>query len=300
MTTRVVVIASVLLAGPVSAQELEPRSYSPSPVGTTFVIGGFGRSQGPILMDPSLDVDSVRGDLWIVTPGIGHVFDLAGRQARILAIAPVAWGSVTGELHGHLERQDLTGVVDPRFKLSVGLRNAPALHPAEFARAIRSGTVVGTSVTVVPPLGQYKSTQLVNLGYNRWAFKPEVGASDQVGRWTIEGYAGVWLFTENTAYFPGTSRKHQDPVAAWQGHVSYALPRRSWVAFDGTWFTGGQTRVDDLLNPDLQRNTRVGLTYSVPVSRLQSLKFVYSRGATTTRGSAFNTFNVTWQVIRLR
>src|SRR5262245_2055531 len=300
MTTRVMVIASVLLAGRVGAQELEPRSYSPSPVGTTFVVAGFGRSEGPIFLDPSLDVGNVRGDLWVATPGVGYVFGLAGRQARILAVAPIASGAIRGELHGRPERQNLTGLVDPRFKVSVGLRNAPALHPPEFARAIRGGTVIGTSLTVVPPLGQYKASQLVNLSYNRWAFKPELGVSDQIGRWTVEGYVGAWLFTENDAYFPGSAHKRQDPVAAWQGHVSYALPRRSWIAFDGTWYTGGQTRVDDLLNSDLQRNTRVGLTLSVPLSRLQSLKFVYSRGATTTRGSAFNTFNVTWQLVKLR
>jgi hypothetical protein len=37
-----------------TAQELEPRAYSPSPVGTTFLLGGFGRSEGGILFDPSL------------------------------------------------------------------------------------------------------------------------------------------------------------------------------------------------------------------------------------------------------
>ena len=47
------------------AQELEPRSYSAAPTGTTFIIGGFGRSQGPVLVDPSLDVDNVAGDPWV-------------------------------------------------------------------------------------------------------------------------------------------------------------------------------------------------------------------------------------------
>jgi len=267
MTTRVMVIVVVLAAARAEAQELEPRSYSPSPVGTTFVIGSVGRSQGPIVMDPSLDVDNVKGDLWIATPGVGYVFNLAGRQARVLAITPFAWGAVTGDLHGTAQRQDLTGLADPRFKLSVGLRNAPSLKPAEFARARRDGIIVGASVTIVPPWGQYKSTQLVNLGYNRWAFKPELGVSHQIGRWIIDGYAGVWLFTENDSYYPGTSRKRQSPVGAWQGHVSYALPHRSWIAFDGTWFTGGQSRVDESLNSDLQRNTRLGATLSVPTSR---------------------------------
>jgi hypothetical protein len=299
MTTRVMVIVIALAASRVEAQELEPRSYSPSPVGTTFVIGGVGRSEGPIVMDPSLDVDNVKGDLWIATPGVGYVFDLAGRQARVLAVAPVAWGVVTGDLHAAPQRQDLTGLADPRVKLSVGLRNAPAVKPSEFARATRDGIVIGTSVTIVPPLGQYQSTQLVNLGYNRWALKPEAGVSHQIGRWIIDGYAGVWWFTENHAYYPGHSHKRQSPVGAWQGHVSYALPRRSWVAFDGTWFTGGQSRVDESLNSDLQRNSRLGATLSVPTSKMQSLKFVYSAGAVTRRGSAFHTLNVTWQIVRL-
>ena len=140
---------------------------------------------------------------------------------------------------------------------------------------------------------------MINLGYARWAFKPEVGASRQVGRWTFDGIAGVWLFTENDRYYPRQATRRQNPVAAWQGHVSCALPHRSWMAFDGTWFAGGQTRVDRVVNPDEQRNSRLGATLSVPLSSRQSLKFVYSAGAATRRGSAFDTLNVTWQLVSL-
>jgi hypothetical protein len=278
------------------AQELEPRAYSPSPVGTTFVITGIGRSQGAILLDPSLDVDNVQGDLWIATLGAGRVFAVAGRQARILAVFPVAWGAISGDVGPQPERQDLAGLVDPRFKLSIALRGGPALSPAEFARAPRR-VVVGASVTIVPPIGQYNSAQLVNLGYNRWAFKPEVGVSHQVGRWTFDVYGGVWIFTTNEAYFPGGAHRRQDPVVAWQTHISYSLPRRTWLAFNGTWFAGGQTSVERIASPDEQRNSRLGLTFSVPASGQQSIKFTYSTGATTRRGNDFNTFNVTWQLV---
>ena len=293
--------AALLLLAPrvVLAQELEPRAYSPAPIGTTFVLGGFGRSQGPILLDPSLDVDHVQGDLWIATTGSGHVFNLAGRQARVLAVVPIARGAIAGDVGGQAQRQDLVGLTDPRFKLSIGLRGAPAMRLAEFSRARPRAVVVGASITVVPPWGQYQATQLVNLGYNRWAVKPEVGVSRQVGHWTFEGYAGVWFFRTNPAYYPGDARKRQEPVGAWQTHVAYALPRRTWIAFNGTSFGGGQTRVDDVKNPDLQRNSRLGATVSVPISSRQSLKFVCSTGATTRRGSDFNTFNVTWQLTML-
>src|SRR5262245_11965675 len=149
-------LTAVLLTGATAAaaQELEPRSYSPSPIGTTFVRGGFGRSQGPIVLDPSLDTENVEGDLWITTTGFGHVFGVAGRQARILAVFPIASGSVAGDVHGVAERQPLTGLADPRFKFSVALRGAPALTVSQFARARQRALIIGLGVTVAPPWGQ--------------------------------------------------------------------------------------------------------------------------------------------------
>jgi hypothetical protein len=73
-----------------------------------------------------------------------------------------------------------------------------------------------------------------------------------------------------------------------------------WLAFNGTCFSGGQTRVDGVPGPDLQRNSRLGATLSVPLTGQQSMKFVYRTGATTRLGSDFNTFNVTWQLVGFR
>jgi hypothetical protein len=283
-------------AGSLRAQELEPRTYAPSPVGTTFVLGGFGKSTGGILFDQSLDIDNVQAELWISTFGFGRTFDLFGRQARMLAVFPLAWGDIEGDVHEQFERQELGGLVDPRFKLMFGLVGAPALTRAEFGRLER-GVTVGASITIIPPWGQYDSRALVNLGYNRWAFKPEIGVSRPVGRWTIEGYASAWLFTTNDAFYPGRLVRRQDPVVALQAHASHPLPHRMWIALDATFFAGGDTRVDGTLNPDHQRNSRLGATFSVPIVGQQSLKFVYSTGATTRRGNDFDTVNVTWQLV---
>ncbi len=116
----------------------------------------------------------------------------------------------------------------------------------------------------------------MNLGFNRWAFKPEVGVSHQIGRWTLDGYAGVWYFTMNDEYYPGRAVRRQDPIIAWQTHVTYALPHRAWLSFNGTWFSGGQTRIERVPSRDLQRNSRLGATLSIPISSRQSLKFVDS------------------------
>jgi hypothetical protein len=135
----------------------------------------------------------------------------------------------------------------------------------------------------------------VNLGYNRWAFKPEVGLSRTFDRWTLEGYLGAWFFTTNDEYYPGKARKTQDPILSLQGHVGYALTRRAWLALDATWFGGGQTRVDGRESPDDQRNVRLGAMLSIPVRAADSLKLVYSTGATTRRGSDFDTLTLQWQ-----
>jgi hypothetical protein len=294
---RFVVPALVLVVESALAQELEPRAYSPSPIGTSFFLAGFGGSKGAVLFDPAIDVDNVEADLHVVTAGFGHTFALGSRQARLLAVFPSAWGTIAGEVGGQTQTQEVSGLVDPRIKLSVGLRGAPALDPAAFAKA-PSRTVVGASLTVVPPLGQYDARRLVNLGYNRWALKPEVGVSHPVGRWTVEGYAGVWLFTTNDRSFPGNAEKRQDPLLSLQAHLGYTFSNRVWLALDTTWFAGGQTNVDRLESPDLQRNARLGATLSIPLGRYQSIKIGYSTGATTRRGSDFDSVMATWQLVR--
>lgn len=283
-------------AAPAAAQELEARAYSPAPLGTTIIVGGVGGSQGGILFDPSLDVGDVHADLTLAITGVGYTFDLAGRQTRILAVFPVAWGAIDGSIGATPHRQELRGLVDPRIKLTVGLRGMPALTRAEFARARRQA-MVGASLTVMPPLGDYHANHLINLGYNRWAIKPELGVTRTIGPWTVEGSAGVWLFTTNARFAPGFARKAQDPIGSVQGHVSYAWPNRIWVALDATWFEGGQTRIDGVRSQDLQRNSRLGGTLSMPTFKNHSVKVTYSTGASTRRGTDFDTVNVTWQAI---
>jgi hypothetical protein len=137
----------------------------------------------------------------------------------------------------------------------------------------------------------------VNLGSNRWSVKPEIGVSVPARRWTFDGYAGVWFFTGNDAYYPGTSRHRQDPVFAAQGHVSYTFGRRAWVAVNGTWYAGGQTRVNDGPAAEPYRNTRLGATLSIPITPRQSLKVAYSAGAATRVGADFRTLTGAWQLV---
>ena len=50
------------------------------------------------------------------------------------------------------------------------------------------------------PIGQYDTSQAVNLGTNRWQVTPALALSHRMGRWITELYAGVWLFSDNTEF----------------------------------------------------------------------------------------------------
>jgi hypothetical protein len=290
---------SLAVASAASAQELDARHFSPAPLGTTFVIAGVGESEGAIVFDPSLDIENVHADLDIVTAGFGRVFAWGERQARVLVVAPHAEGTIAGDVGSLPQETQLDGFVDPRIKLTVGLRGAPALAPAEFSRAPRGETVVSAGVTVVPPWGDYEPAQLVNLGYNRWALKPEIGVLRPFGPWTVEGMLGAWLYSRNAEQYPGNAHKRQDPLLSAQAHVSYTWPNRVWLAVDATSFSGGDTRIDGVANPDHQANSRLGMTVSIPFGARHSLKLTYSEGATTRRGNDFESFMVTWQHVKL-
>jgi hypothetical protein len=166
----------------------------------------------------------------------------------------------------------------------------------EFAKLRRRTLIVGTSLSVAAPAGQYDSAKRVNLGTNRWAFKPEVGISYPVSKFDLDAYFGVWLFTRNDDFFPGGRSRTQDPVTALQGHASYTFRPRLWLAADATWYQGGAAAIDEGPSTIRQNNSRAGLTFSVPLGKSQSLKFAYSTGTTSRLGTDFDTIGIAWQL----
>jgi hypothetical protein len=153
---------------------------------------------------------------------------------------------------------------------------------------------LGASLSITAPTGQYDPDKLINIGTNRWAFKPEIGLTIPHGPWMFDVFAGVWLFSSNPDFFGGVHRE-QDPMPTLQGHVSYTFRPRLWLAFDSTYYFDGETSANGVPAGDRKENSRVGLTLSLPAGKKQSIKFNYSRGATARLGSNFTTFGVAWQ-----
>ena len=289
-------LALLLMPGSASAQELEPGAYWPIPNGLNILTIVNSFNFGDVAFDPSAPIDEASAKINTTALAFTRAFSLAGRSANVGLVVPVIGGHIEGLYLGEPAEVGRFGQGDPRLRLAMNLYGAPSMTPQAFA-SYRQQTILGVSVTVVPPLGQYDSAKLINLGTNRWSFKPELGVSRAYGRWVVEGMAGVWFFTDNTDFVGGRTRT-QDPIAAIQLHVTYRFKRTMWLAGDANYFTGGRTTIGGKQNLDLQRNSRIGATFSTALSRGHAIRMSVSRGAYTTIGADFTSiavgYNYAW------
>jgi hypothetical protein len=289
----------LIVALPAAAQEMEPKAYSASPVGATFLVAAASRSTGAIVFDPTLPIDDASARINAVTTGVGTTFGVFGKLALVSAVVPFAWGDASGRVGEESRTATRAGPADLRAKFSINLRGNDAMRLGEFVKMPRR-TIIGTSLTIAAPTGEYAGTRLINLGNNRWAFKPEVGIAVPHGPWDVDAYIGVWLFTSNPDFYPGGLHRTQDRVIAAQGHVSYTFKPRLWVAIDGTWYSGGGASVEGAAPIGEVNNARLGATVSLPAGRRQSFKVSYSGGVSVRSGTNFRTLAVGWQWLWLR
>ena len=293
VTATVFVLALGAGVPAASAQDIEPRAYSNAPIGVNFLIGAYVYTRGGIAFDSSLPIVDPELTTSSAVAAYARVIEIAGQSARVEAIVPYAWLSGSATYGGEPVERIVDGFTNAAFRLSVNLYGAPAMTLKEFA-GWEQDLIVGASFRVTVPWGQYDDTRIVNIGTNRWSFKPEVGVSKAIGPWTLELTAAATFFTDNDDFYGGKTRA-QDPLFSAQTHVIYSFPRGIWGSLDATYFAGGRTTIDGALNADLQQNWRVGGTLSLPVDRHNSIKFYASSGVSSRTGNDYDLVGVAWQ-----
>jgi len=284
----VVLITTVLAAmgAGAYAQDLEPRAYVNTPVGLNFLIAGYGYAAGGVATDTSLPLQNAHLQVHSAILAYARSLDVWGTSGKVDVVLPYAWLSGSTDVEGQPRERNVSGLADPRLRFSVNLYGAPALSLQDFA-SYKQDLIIGASLQVSVPLGQYAPDKLVNIGTNRWSVKPELGISKALGPLTLELDTGVAIHTDNHDFFGGKTRA-QAPIYSVQGHVTCTLGAGIWVALDGTYYTGGRTTVDGVEGNDLQKNSRLGATVALPVNRYMSVKLYGSTGVSTRTGSNFN------------
>ena len=275
------------------AQQLDPRTYSNQPIGLNFLLATYQYSWGDVVSDPSLPIKNADAKVNAVVLGYSRVLDFWGESGTLAVVLPYAWISANGEVEGQAKNVDRSGFADLGLRLSVNLLGAPALSLKEF-RDYRQDTILGVSLVVTAPTGQYDSTKLINVGTNRWSFRPEVGVSKALGQWVLEGAASVAFFTDNNEFL-GNNVRSQEPLYALQAHAIYNFNPKLWGALDWTYYVGGRTSVNGTLNEDLQSNARWGATLGQSLDTHNSIKLYLYSGLYARTGTNFTTIGLAWQ-----
>ena len=274
-------VTAVVFAGAVQAQEIEARLYSNAPINYNFLGVGFTQ------------VTTNKFQLNTEVLAYNRTFDFFGQSGKVNLIVPYA------QLHGHTTTGSQVisgssvGLTDPIIRLATNLYGAPALTVEEF-KNYQQDLIIGASLLVSAPLGQYDDSRIVNISNHRWSFKPEVGVSQALGPWTLELQAAATFFTDTTDFYGGNTRS-QDPIYSLQGHAIYGFRSGVWSSFDVTYFNGGRTTINGALGDDLQQNWRVGATLAVPVDIHNSIKFYASSGVAARTGNNFDMVGIAWQ-----
>jgi hypothetical protein len=287
-------LAAVLVLAPAArAQELEPRAYSNLPIGLNFLALGYVHSQGGLATDPSLPLDDAHLTIHSGVFAYVRSLDFWGSSGKFDVIVPYSRLSGSALVAGQPATREVSGFGDPRLRLAVNFYGAPSLALPAYSR-YRPDLVVGASVQVAPPLGQYDPSRAVNLGTNRWAVKPDIGFAKTLAPFTFDLTAGVTLFTRNDNYFGG-KKVDQAPLYSTQANLSYDFGSGIWAAFGVTYYEGGRTTLDGVARDDSLSNSRFGLTVAVPIDRAYAVKLNASSGISTRTGTSFDSIGVVLQ-----
>jgi hypothetical protein len=301
LRTAVMLLVLCIAAPFCRAQGLSPRAYVTPPTHSNAITLTYSFQDGDVVFDPSIPIQNAHGRISTELLTCYRTLDFFGRSANASVTLPYAVGKFEGQVLGANQSLYRSGLGGLTGRFSVNLYGAHAMPLKEYLKW-RQKLLIGASLLVTTPTGQYDPARLINIGNNRWAFKPEVGLSRRWGNWMLDAYVAWWFFTANNNFFsslPGSKPPNQQTEATMgvtELHLSYNIKPRFWLSIDGNYWHGGETSLNGKPTPTtLQANSRLGTTASIPLNRHQSIKISYSGGTYVTFGGAFQNLQVGWQ-----
>ena len=279
------------------AQEMTPRLFWPAPKGTTVLVAGYAYSTGDLLFDSSVPIEGADS---VVNTGVlafARTLDLWGRTSNILLEQPYSTGTSRGLLSGSPAKRDFSAFGDLGVTLNVNLRGAATMTREDFL-AFRANPrpIIGASLKVLAPTGQYNSDRLVNVGANRWAARLKLGTVVILKpKWLLEVSASTWFFGDDDDFVTG--KKEQDPIFALETNLIKRIHPGLWASLDITYFKGGRQTINHEPLKSEQSNVKLGGTFVIPFRRRHAIKIGYANGVITKYGNDFDQFLMSYQVV---
>ena len=213
-------------------------------------------------------------DATMALTGWAHTYALGDRSAMGAIILPM--GRVSGGVAGVTETS--RGFGDPMLEFNYNLIGPKAQKTIPDVLRYEPGFSLDLLVDLALPIGEYNSSQSVNLGQNRWYGRIGTPVVWQLGDWvpgrrtTLELLPAVWLFGDNNDFVGKTLKT--DPMFQLDAHLTRDFAERIWGALDLTYYKGGGSTINGVAGGKLN-NVGVGLTLGYMVNENMNLTFGY-------------------------
>ena len=288
--------ATAVLHGPdqACAQFTDPHTYDNTPIGINQLELSYAYVHANASIDTSLVISSAKINLNQGTIDYTRYFSLLHRLVWVGVGVPLAGlgGSIAGtNIHG-----STTGEGDSSYELAMLLKGGPALSVAQF-KYHKPTTTLGASLTITAPTGLYYPNQILNLGSDRWSFKPEIAWSHPFGqeqKWQFEVYANSYFYTDNTSYH-GREILGQRPLPGLEGHISYSFNESIWVSLDTRYSFRGTTFLNNVSQNNAQHNFILGSEMNVSLNPRNTLVFEIDKALVHQNGPALVGFSLKYE-----
>ena len=265
------------VVSPCFALDLEAGLWNHIPLGISFAGGAYAYTEGDISLDPALLLEDVEVKLDTVAAKYIHAFEFLGKTARVDLTQAYQQGRWKGLVDGVPATVDRNGWSDSFVRFAINLHGAPPLRGKEFGAyraTTKNETIVGAGLVVRLPTGDYMDDKLINLGQNRFAFRPQIGVIHTRDKWTTEVTAEVAFYTDNDDFFNG-KKLEQEPLLFAQAHLIRTLGPGEWLSFSLGYNYGGENTIDGVDKDNLSQNIGWAVNYSYPISRQSGIKVSY-------------------------
>lgn len=271
------------------AQFTDPHTYDNTPVDVNQIELVYDYARANASIDTSLIVPDAEFNLNQGTVDYTRYFSFVHRVAWLQAGVPLA--GLDGSVTGTNIRGSIAGTGDSSYAFYMLLKGGPALSVAQFA-SYKPATTVGVSLSITAPTGLYNADKILNLGSNRWSFKPEIAVSHPFGpgqKWEFDGYANIYFYTDNSSYH-GTEILRQLPLAGLEGHISYSFTPSVWASLDTRYSFGGDNYVNSVNQNDAQQNLILGSEVGISLNPQNLLVFEFAKALVHDNGLAATGF----------
>lgn len=212
-----------------------------------FIGPAYAYTDADTELDPVLKIEKGRVEMHSWRAKYIRSFALFRKTARIGISEAYQEGHWSGLLDGVATTVKRRGWADAFVRFTVNLHGAPPLQGKEYIKyraEMDCETIFEDGLTVQLPTGHYLEDKLINLGSNRFTFRPQLGAVHTFGKWSFETTGPVAFYTDNKDFRPVV-----------------------WASASAGYDFGGRFTMDGIEKNDHKQNVAWALSIGFPLNR---------------------------------